>query len=108
MKGYLALMPGKRDVSLISHPVQLALEKLQRGEKLTRAENDLLLTPAEVAEVLTWKKGSAVSARYLPQMIRDGRLEPDSLAGGNAYRYKMSKVLQIQFRPRGRPSNRQD
>lgn len=93
-----------KNISAISLPVQIVLDKLKKGEPLTEVENELLLTPVEVATILSWKKGSEVSPRYLPQMIRDGRLEPDSLAGGHSYRYKLSNVLQIQFRPPGRPA----
>ncbi len=91
------------EVSAISTPVQIALDKMKRGEQLTEHEDDLLLTPQEVAEVLSFIKGSKVSSRYIPQMLRDGRLEPDSLAGGHAYRYKMNKVREVKFRPAGRP-----
>jgi hypothetical protein len=101
-------LPERKDIDPISHSVQTALNKLQNGEGLTKTEKALLLTPVEVAAVLTWKKGSEVSSRYIPQMIRDKRLKPDSLAGGNSYRYKMSDVLGITFKPAGRPKKQEE
>jgi hypothetical protein len=112
MKGLMLILDTRkkgelRNVAAISAPVQVALEKLKRNKPLTKAEDELLLTPIEVAAILSWKKGTEVSPRYLSQMIRDGRLEPDSLAGGKSYRYKMSKVRAIQFKPAGRPSTKE-
>lgn len=102
-EGLLCMNERRRITIAISQPVQKVLEKLRNGKELSSRDLNLLLTPAEVAEVLTWKKGQPVSPRYIPQLLRDGRLEADSMAGGNSYLYKLRKVLEVEFKPAGRP-----
>jgi hypothetical protein len=98
--------PLKFHVPAATELFQQALEKLEKGQQLTAEEDDLSLTPAETAQVLSIIKGSPVSARYVPEMIRLGKIEPAMRGPGRSYLYRMQVVRQVKFNPQGRPSGK--
>lgn len=98
--------PFKFDVPDIREGIQGALEKLKKGQELTTEEDDLLLTPAETAQVLSIVKGSKVTSRYIPELIRLNKLEPAMHGPGRSYLYKMRVVRQVKFNPPGRPATK--
>lgn len=71
-------------VAEISHAVTEVLAGLRAGEPLSEMQLDLLLTPAEVEAILSWKKGSLFFRRNISGLIRDGRLCPSYEGGGGA------------------------
>ena len=102
--GHVAHREGHMSVAEISHAVTDVLAGLRAGESLSETQLDLLLTPAEVEAVLSWKKGSLFSRRNISGLLRDGRLRPSYEGGGGAYRYRLRDVLAVQLRSsRGRP-----
>lgn len=88
--------------SQISWEAQRVRDKLQAGIPLSTEEQELLLSPAEAASILTWKKGQTVKPSDLRYLIQKGQLQP-TLRSGQQYRYRVAAVLQVKFRPRGRP-----
>lgn len=88
--------------SQISWEARRIRDKLAAGIALSSEELELLLSPAEAAEILTWKKGSPIAARDLRYLIRAGKLSP-ALRSGSQYRYRVAAVLHVEFRPPGRP-----
>lgn len=95
--------PFKFDVPDLDEMVKNALKKLESKEELTAEEDALLLTPTATAQALTILKGSEVPVRYLPELIRLGKLQPAMHGPGRSYLYRMSVVKQVQFNPPGRP-----
>lgn len=86
-------------------PARKAIDKLKRGELLTADEDALLLTTAETSEVLTIIRGTGedVSTRYIPQLVRDNRLQPAAPGSGRSYMYRLGDVRQVRFGEIGRP-----
>ncbi len=93
--------------SLISDDAVPILQKLWSGEELTRAENNLDVTPSELAAIWSIANQSPIKPEYIRQVKRDGRIIPSKEWGtGSGYRclYKVRTVKDVKVgHDRGRP-----
>ncbi len=96
--------------SLIRDEVATILDKIARGEPLTRSDLALEVTPSEVAAIWSVKNKTDINPRYVREVKRKGRIEPSQEWGkGSSYRclYKVREIIDIQVgHQRGRPSKK--
>jgi hypothetical protein len=96
--------------SLIRDEVATILDKIARGEQLTRSDLGLEITPSEVAAIWSVKNRTDISPRYVREVRRNGRIEPSQEWGkGSSYRclYKVREIINIEVgHQRGRPSKK--
>src|SRR5215467_4786943 len=73
--------------SLISNAVVPILDKLARGEPLSRSELATEATPSEVAAIWSVKYKTDINPRYVREVKRSGRIAPSKEWGrGASYR----------------------
>lgn len=93
--------------SLVSDDVTPILQKLWSGEKLTRTENNLDVTPSELAAIWSVTNQTPIKPEYVRQVKRDGRIWPSKEWGTKSgYRclYKVRIVKDVKVgHDRGRP-----
>lgn len=93
--------------ALVSEDVAPILQKLWAGEELTRAENNLDVTPSELAAIWSVANQTPIKTEYVRQVKRDGRIIPSKEWGtGSGYRclYKVRSVKDVKVgHDRGRP-----
>lgn len=99
---------GERKETRMKHhfedtPERKAIDKFKQCEPLTEEEDALLLTTEQTAEVLSFLRKEPVSTRYLPQLVRDNRLQPAAPGSGRSYLYRFSDVRQVRFGKAGVP-----
>lgn len=102
--------------NLISEDVATILDKLYRGEELTRGEGSLDITPSELAAIWSVTNRTPIDARYVREVKRDGRIRPSKEWGkGPGYRclYKVRTVKDIKIthepgRPKGSKNKKVD
>lgn len=96
--------------TLISEDVAPILQKLWDGEDLTRTENNLDITPSELAAIWSITNRTAIKPEYVRQVKRNGRVTPSKEWGtGSGYRcfYKVRTVKDVKVgHNRGRPSTK--
>lgn len=106
-------------ISLIQHirnwqvairpEVRSVLQKLHRQEALSKKENDLDVSPAELAAIWSVVNNTPVLVRYVREVKRDKRIIPSQEWGtghGSRSLYKLGKVKDIRIthlpgRPQG-------
>lgn len=97
--------------TLISVEVAAILDKIARGEQLTRSDLATEVTPSEVAAIWSVKYKTGISPRYVREVKRAGRIEPSKEWGkGPTYRclYKVREIVGIEVgHQRGRPVKRE-
>lgn len=108
----LAIDMSKETHEDMSPEAREAYIKLTHGMRLSREDYELWLSPQEAALFLSWKKTkdtgqeSHIPVRYVRELVRQKRLEHGPNFG-RAYRYRLEKVLQVPFDPRGpKPKDR--
>ena len=93
--------------SLVSDDVTPILQKLWTGEELTRSENNVDVTPSELAAIWSVANRTPIKPEYVRQVKRDGRIVPSKEWGtGSGYRclYRVRTVKDIKIgHDRGRP-----
>jgi hypothetical protein len=91
----------------ISEDVASILLKLWSDEALTRYENNLDVTPAELAAIWSITNRTAIKSEYVRQVKRNRRIAPSKEWGtGMGYRcfYKVKTVKDVKVgHSRGRP-----
>ena len=95
--------------TLISEDAATILDKLSKGEELSRAENNLEVTPSELAAIWSITNKLPVEVRYVREVKRDGRIEASKTWGSgpgarSLYRVKAVrdiKITQSAGRPKG-------
>ena|SRR2546421_10425394 len=96
--------------SLISDDIASILDKIARGEPLSRADMGTEATSTEVAALWSVKNKNDIQPTYVRQVKRAGRIEPSREWGkGPAYRclYKVREVIDIKVsHERGRPTKK--
>src|SRR5205823_7247490 len=97
--------------SLISDDVAIVLDKIARGEQLSRSDLGTEATPSEVAAIWSVKYKTDINPRYVREVKRAGRIEPSREWGkGSSYRclYKVREVIDIkEGHDRGRPMKKE-
>ena len=106
---YLAHIKGWD--SLISDEVAGILDKIARGEELTRGELSREVTPSEVAAIWSVKYHTDINPRYVREVKRAGRIEPSKEWGkGASYRclYRIRNIIDVKVsHERGRPTKQE-
>ena len=82
--------------TLISDEVATILNKLSTGEDLTRSENNLDVTPSEVAAIWSITNNRPIEVRYVREVKRDGRIEPSKEWGAGPGRRSLYKVKTVK------------
>jgi len=82
--------------TLISDEVAEILRKLSTGEELTRAENNLDVTPSEVAAMWSVTNDKAIETRYVREVKRDERIAPSKEWGAKSGRRSLYKVKVVK------------
>jgi hypothetical protein len=90
--------------TLISDDVAAILLKLSNMEELTRSDNNLEVTPSEVAAIWSVTNGRAIDVRYVREVKRDERIQPSREWGAgpgrrSLYRVKVIKDIRIISTP---------
>src|SRR5436853_2478290 len=102
---YLRHIEGWQD--LITDEVATILDKIARGQELSRSDLSKEATPSEVAAIWSVKYKTDINPRYVREVRRNGRIEPSREWGkGSTYRclYKVRGVINIEVgHQRGRP-----
>jgi hypothetical protein len=86
--------------SMISDEVATILYKLSTGEELTRTENNLEITPSEVAAIWSVTNNRPIETRYVREVKRDERIRPArewGIGSGRRSLYKVKGVKDIQI-----------
>ena len=86
--------------SMISDEVAGILHKLSTSEELNRTENNLDVTPSEVAAIWSVTNNRVIEPRYVREVKRDGRIQPSKewgVGSGRRSLYKVKGVKDIQI-----------
>lgn len=93
--------------TLLSDEVVTILEKLYRGEELTRTEQALDITPSELAALWSVTNKATIKPDHIRQVKREARIVPSREWGtGSGYRcfYRVRQVKDIKVsNSKGRP-----
>jgi hypothetical protein len=82
--------------TLISDEVAEILQKLSTGEELTRSENNLDVTPSEVAAIWSVTNNRSIETRYVREVKRDERIAPSKEWGAGPGRRSLYKVKVVK------------
>lgn len=82
--------------SLIRDDVATVLEKLYRGEELSRSEMGLDVTPSELAAIWSITNDTPIKVDHVRQVKRENRIEPSQEWGEGAGKRSLYKIRSVK------------